>query len=157
MRRATVSEGSLADLPAVMSVMEDSFDPVFGEAWTAPQCAGLMPMAGVWLLLARRDAEVVGFALSRTILKEAELLLLAVRRGLQRQGIGEQLLDAFTRTASNRGANRLLLEVRDENHALALYRRAGFVQIGRRRGYYTGREGQVYDALTLARNLGGEQ
>ena len=29
-----LSEGGHADLKAVMAVMDDSFDPRFGEAWT---------------------------------------------------------------------------------------------------------------------------
>ena len=33
----SVDEGDLADLDAVMRVMNDSFDLRFGEAWTAPQ------------------------------------------------------------------------------------------------------------------------
>ncbi len=149
-----VAEGGPADLDSVMRVMDDSFDPAYGEAWTAPQCAGLMPMAGVWLSLARDGDEVVGFALSRLVAREAELLLLAVERTRQREGIGAMLLERFAQVASARGARRLHLEVRDGNHALKLYAKAGFTEIGRRRHYYTGRDGQVYDALTLSRTVG---
>lgn len=137
-----------------MDVMEDSFDPAFGEAWTAPQCAGLLPMPGVWLTLARQGDAMVGFALARIVLREAELLLLAVRRNWQRQGIGQRLLEDFVSRALLRGAERLHLEVRDGNHAINLYRRAGFTQVGRRRNYYNGRDGQLYDALTLSKNMG---
>jgi ribosomal-protein-alanine N-acetyltransferase len=146
-----ISEGGLTDLDAVMRVMEASFDPAYGEAWTAPQCAGLMPMPGVWLTLARDGDDVVGFALGRIVLKEAELLLLAVHRDGQRQGIGQLLLDRFMLVATTRGADRLHLEVRDGNPAIKLYSRSGFSEVGRRRNYYTGRDGQIYDALTLTR------
>jgi ribosomal-protein-alanine N-acetyltransferase len=150
-----VFEGGPADLDAVMSVMEDSFDPAYGEAWTGPQCAGLMPMPGVWLSLARDGDDVVGFSLSRVIAGEAELLLLAVKRASQGQGIGKRLLERFNVSAEARGARRLHLEVRDGNAALKLYEKAGFEEVGRRRNYYTGRDGQVYDALTLARAIAG--
>jgi ribosomal-protein-alanine N-acetyltransferase len=153
--RIRVSEGGPADLDAVMSVMEDSFDPAYGEAWTGPQCAGLMPMPGVWLSLARDGEQVVGFSLSRVIAGEAELLLLAVKRESQGQGIGKRLLERFNVSAEARGARRLHLEVRDGNAALKLYEKAGFEEVGRRRNYYTGRDGQVYDALTLARTIAG--
>jgi ribosomal-protein-alanine N-acetyltransferase len=146
-----IEEGSLRDLDAVMRVMEDSFDPAFGEAWTAPQCAGLLPMPGVWLSLARLDGEVVGFALSRVVLREAELLLLAVRRDRQKRRVGETLLSDFVRAARRRGAEDLHLEVRQGNHAVKLYDRAGFREVGRRPNYYHGRDGQLYDALTLAK------
>lgn len=148
-----LERGGVLDLDAVMAVMRDSFDPVFGEAWTAPQCAGLLPMPGVWLTLARAGEAVLGFALSRAIAGEAELLLLAVRRPAQGRGVGRKLLDAFLADAARRGAEHLHLEVRDGNGAIRLYTAAGFREIGRRKNYYHGRDGQLYDALTLARNL----
>jgi ribosomal-protein-alanine N-acetyltransferase len=144
--------GSLLDLEPLMDVMDNSFDPAFGEAWTAPQCSGLLPMPGVWLTLARDGSQVIGFALARLVLNEAELLLLAVKRDWQGQGVGRLLLDGFIEAAVRRGARRVYLEVREGNPALNLYKGAGFSQVGRRKAYYSGRDGQVYDALTLARN-----
>lgn len=147
-----VEESDVLALDAVMRVMEDSFDPAFGEAWTGPQCAGLLPMPGVWLSLARQGDEVIGFALGRVVLREAELLLLAVSRRVQGRGVGQALLDRFTAIAKRRGADQLHLEVREGNRAVRLYKRAGFGEVGRRRNYYNGCDGQVYDALTLARS-----
>lgn len=147
-----IGPGGIVDLDAMMAVMDDSFDPGFGEAWTAPQCAGLLPMAGVWLTLAWRDREIVGFALARLVLREAELLLLAVKRDAQCNGAGRMLLTDFVTAARSHGAERLHLEVRDGNSAVSLYAAAGFAQVGRRRGYYTGSDGQIYDALTLAKS-----
>jgi ribosomal-protein-alanine N-acetyltransferase len=146
-----LGEGGPADLAAVMQVMEDSFDPAFGEAWTAPQCAGLLPMTGVWLSLARADEAVVGFALARVVGDEAELLLLAVGRSSQGRGVGQLLLDRFATVAASKGAEQLHLEVREGNHAVSLYRRNGYREVGRRRNYYSGRDGQLFDALTLAK------
>ncbi len=156
MTRAPVilSPGGDADLRDVMAVMDDSFDPRFGEAWTMAQCAGLLPMPGVWLTLAREDEAVLGFALARLAADEAELLLLAVKAAGQRRGIGRSLLDHFEEVATARGAVRLHLEVREGNHALSLYERAGFGLVGRRRDYYSGRKGDRYDALTLAKRAG---
>ena len=146
-----IAEGDAADLGAVLRVMEDSFDPVFGEAWTAPQCAGLLPMAGVWLSLARLDGAVIGFGLGRIVGDEAELLLLAVARRWQGKGVGQMLLDRFAAVAANKGAQQLHLEVREGNHAVNLYKRNGYREVGRRRNYYSGRDGQLFDALTLAK------
>jgi ribosomal-protein-alanine N-acetyltransferase len=146
-----IEEGGLADLESVMEVMRDSFDPAFGEAWTAPQCAGLMPMPGVWLSLAREGDKVVGFALSRAVLGEAELLLLAVARSHQRRGVGAMLLERFVMISQRKGVERLHLEVRDGNPAYQLYQGAGFTEVGRRRHYYSGNDGRLYDALTLSR------
>ncbi len=151
MNRILIEQGGILDLDQVMQVMKDSFDPAYGEAWTAPQCAGLIPMPGVWLTLARDGAAVVGFALARVTVREAELLLLAVRRGSQGKGVGRLLLNRFVSDASERGAEQLHLEVRDGNGAMKLYEGEGFREVGRRKNYYTGRDGQIYDALTLAK------
>jgi len=144
--------GDATDLPAVIAVMEDAFDPRFGEAWTLAQCAGLLPMPGVWLTLAQ-DAEggLVGFSLSRIVLDEAELLLLAVSRAAQGIGIGGTLMRHFEADAAARGAKRLHLEVREGNSALNLYNSSGFTLVGRRPRYYSGADGQLYDALSLSR------
>lgn len=148
-----IEAGGPADLDDVMSVMLDGFDPAFGEAWTRAQCAGILPMTGVWLILARVGAQVVGFALGRIILTEAELLLIAVRRDHQGLRIGKSLLDQFASDAAARGAEHLHLEVRDGNPALKLYTDAGFHQIGARRNYYCGSGGALFHALTLSKSL----
>ncbi len=152
MSRIIVEEGGILDLDQVMQVMTDSFDPAYGEAWTAPQCAGLIPMPGVWLTLAREGGSPVGFALARVTVREAELLLLAVKRGSQRKGVGRRLLERFVEDARARGAEQLHLEVRDGNKAMRLYESADFREVGRRKNYYTGADGQIYDALTLAKS-----
>jgi ribosomal-protein-alanine N-acetyltransferase len=148
----TIGPGSLADLDAVMTVMEDSFDRRYGEAWTAPQVAGLLPMPGIWLTLARVEGRVAGFALSRAVAGEAELLLLAVRSGAQRTGVGKMLIDQFLAEARALGAERVHLEVREGNRAISLYESCGFDLVGRRRNYYEGADGACFDALTLARS-----
>jgi [ribosomal protein S18]-alanine N-acetyltransferase len=148
-----LADGGAADLEAVMQVMRDSFDPAFGEAWTAAQCASLLPLPGVWLALARCDGAVAGFTMARVVAGEAELLLLAVRRDAQRRGIGKKLLHRFAQDAAARGAARLHLEVRDGNHAVSLYQQDGYTLVGRRRNYYSGADGRAFDALTLAKTV----
>lgn len=139
------------DMDAVMAIMATAFEPTYGEAWTRSQCAGILPMAGVSLRLAEHGGgEVAGFALLRAIADEAELLLIAVDPGVQKSGIGAALVDDFIALATSRGARRLHLEVRDGNTAIALYERAGFSLVGRRRDYYRGLDGHKRDALTLA-------
>lgn len=148
-----IVEGDVASLDEVMVTMEAAFDPAFGEAWTRSQCSGIMGLGGVWLLLARQDGEPAGFALARAVIDEAELLLLAVRPCFRRTGIGAALLAAVRSHARTRGATRLHLEMREGNPAAYLYVTGGFREIGRRARYYRGRDGQVYDALTLACSL----
>lgn len=99
------------------------------------------------------DEPCRGFALSRLVLDEAELLSVVVAPELRRRGCGRSLLEMHFQQLAHAGARRLFLEVEEGNApALALYRLLGFRQIGRRRGYY-GREGTAADALTFGLDL----
>ena len=146
--------GSSADLASIMRIMEAAFGTAYGEAWTRSQLAGILPLAGIVLTVARDgDEKPVGFSLIRSVVDDAELLLLAVMPDQYRRGIGSRLLESFVKHAREQGTRRVHLEVRDGNPAVAMYRDAGFEQAGRRRNYYHGADGRSYDALTLVRDL----
>lgn len=150
-----LESGTSAEIPDVMTVMEAAFGTAYGEAWTRSQLAGILPMAGVALVVARTlaDGQCVGFSLTRTVADEAELLLIAVLPEWQGNGAGQALLGAFIEAAETEGLARVHLEVRDGNRALAIYRDWGFEPVGRRRDYYRGADGR-HDAITLARPIG---
>jgi ribosomal-protein-alanine N-acetyltransferase len=147
--------GTSDDIDAVMAVMDTAFGKRFGEAWTRSQLAGILPMGGVGLMLAREstDGAAVGFSLFRTVADESELLLLAVLPAHHRRGVGQQLLGAFLEQARNEGVTRVHLEVRDGNPAVAMYRNVGFSPVGRRHNYYHAPDGRRFDAITLAHRL----
>ena len=150
-----IERGTSEDLDSVMTIMDCAFGTQFGEAWTRSQLAGILPMAGVALIVAcdSKSAEAIAFSLFRTVADESELLLIAVRPEHHRQGIGRRLLDHFMDQARLGGVARVHLEVRDGNPAVKMYREAGFAPVGRRRNYYHALEGKRFDALTLAQNL----
>ena len=150
----TLREGDEGDIDVLMQVMTNAFDPLFGEAWNAGQCLGILSLPDVWLSFAEQDERTVGFALSRLLMDEAELLLLAVEPHARGAGVGRALIERTVGIAADKGAHRLLLEVRDGNQAFDLYQDAGFGEIGRRRDYYRGLDGTTRDALTLARPIG---
>jgi len=154
-RETRIEAGSSADIDIVMEVMHEAFGNKYGEAWTRSQLAGILPMGGVSLILARsRSGEgAIGFSLFRTVADEAELLLIAVMPGHQRRGVGQRLLDDFLERARNDGVKRAHLEVRDGNPAVDMYQAAGFSPIGRRRNYYHAPAGTRFDAITLAYQL----
>jgi ribosomal-protein-alanine N-acetyltransferase len=153
--KVRIVSGTADQLDSVMKVMDAAFGDKFGEAWTRSQLSGILPMAGVSLVLAvdRASERVVGFSLTRTVADESELLLIAVLPPEQRSGVGTLLLDDFLDRARDNGASRVHLEVRDGNPAIEMYRAAGFSPVGRRRNYYHSISGKRYDAITLAYEL----
>ncbi len=144
-------------LDALMEVMRASFDDEFGEAWSALQLAGTISLGSSFARQALDTAgATIGFSLSRAAGPEVELLLIAVCPGQRGGGIGRMLVETACLDAVRRGAVDLFLEVRENNAAArGLYRRSGFVDIGRRANYYIGSDGQRYAAITMRRSLAG--
>lgn len=142
-------------LEALMTVMRAAFEPAYGEAWSALQLAGSLGLATSFARQAL-DAEgnPIGFTLCRTAGPEVELLLIAVDPEERGQGLGRLLVETACRDAARRGASDMFLEVRENNlGARALYRSAGFRDIGRRVDYYAGSAGVRFAAITMRRQL----
>ena len=150
-----VEPGTPEQIDSVMRVMDAAFGDKFGEAWTRSQLSGILPMGGVFLVLARDRTtnSTIGFSLFRTVVDESELLLIAVLPKRHRCGVGTLLLDDFLDRAREGGIGRVHLEVRDGNPAIAMYEAAGFSPVGRRRNYYHAPDGKRFDALTLLHEL----
>lgn len=93
-----------------------------------------------------------GGVLARIVAGECEILALATDPSAQRQGIASSLLTELFGRAQALQAETVFLEVAAGNHpARAFYETWGFAETGRRRGYYTLRDGSRDDALLLSR------
>ncbi len=124
----------------------------FGDrSWGAQNLEGSFATPGVAVLFGgHRGAPPLGFAIWRDIGMEAELLSIGVMPKVRENALGAALLVAVIGDAGQAGAQKLFLEVDAGNQAaLALYRKSGFLEIGRRRAYY--RDGA--DALTMQLKL----
>ncbi len=147
-------------LDAIMAVMEQAFDPRYGEAWNRRQVSSSLVLPNVhFTLIGRTELEVpdpddvIGFALTRHVLDEEEILLLAVLPSDRGAGMGKRLLTKVMDKARERSVTRVFLEMRDGNPAEHLYRRFGFEKIGHRKGYYRGAVGGPLDAITFAKDF----
>ena len=70
----------------------------------------------------------VGFAITRIILDESELLSIGALPGARRQGVATALLDAALAEVRNAGVKTVHLEVGEDNPGAAtLYRNLVFV------------------------------
>lgn len=84
------------------------------------------------------DASVAGFTVVSLLPPEAELETIAVASARQRQGIAGALMAYLLRELAARQVDSVHLEVRASNIAAqGLYRKWGFRNAARRRGYYT--------------------
>jgi ribosomal-protein-alanine N-acetyltransferase len=137
------------DAPALAALHARAFD----TPWSARALTGFMGDAGALTLIEGEPPQ--GFILIRVMAGEAEVLTLAVDPAERRAGVGRMLVEAAAAKAVSLGAASLFLEVAEDNiAALALYRAAGFAEIGRRREYYRRPGATTMDALVLKRALG---
>ncbi|MEZ5707984.1 MAG: GNAT family N-acetyltransferase [Blastomonas sp.] len=138
----------------IMAVMIDAFDPAYGEAWNRQQVLGMLvsPLCHSIVALDHGDCPL-GFALTRRVTDEEELLLIATVTDGQRTGIASTMLRQVIDNAMEAGVSSIFLEMRSNNPARLFYDKFGFTLIGKRRKYYTGIDGARYDALTLQKSF----
>jgi [ribosomal protein S18]-alanine N-acetyltransferase len=111
--------------------------------------AGRIPTT-LFLVAVGGDA-VAGYAAVSVVADVAELQRIAVGAPHRRTGIASALLTHVAAEAAARHADRILLEVRDDNTtALAFYARHAFIELDRRPRYYA--DGTT--AIVLARDVG---
>ncbi len=136
----------------VDAVAASEADNLGGDAWShalvAEGVAGRLPT--VHYLVADDGCRVVGHAVASLAGDIAELQRIAVAAGQRRTGVATALLAEVVALATRAGADRVLLEVREDNaDALAFYAARDFVEVDRRRRYY--RDGVT--AVVLRRPL----
>lgn len=148
------------DLDRLMAVMTAAFDPAYGEAWTRRQVEDALLIGNCHYALVGADGRApgsgkpaAGFWMARGGFGEEELLLFAVDPVHRRKGLGRIMLDGFAVASRERGAQRLLLEMRRGNPAEHLYRAFGFEPIGLRPNYYRTPGGDRIDAITFGMEL----
>ncbi|MDY0272584.1 MAG: tRNA (adenosine(37)-N6)-threonylcarbamoyltransferase complex dimerization subunit type 1 TsaB [Advenella sp.] len=106
-----------------------------------------------WVITDRQNT-VLGFAMQMLAPDVSHLLLIGVTPGFQGQGLGARLLAFTENRLKEAGLTMQVLEVRPSNRqANAFYKRHNYVQIGVRKGYYAGNNGESEDALVLQKQL----
>jgi [ribosomal protein S18]-alanine N-acetyltransferase len=142
-----LSEARPVDAAAIAALHRASFQ----RGWGEDEVQRLLLDRAVVAHRALLGGTMVGFILSRLATDEAEILSVAIAPARRGRGFSWPLLDLHLRRLAGLGARQVFLEVDQHNApALALYKRAGFYEVGQRPGYYPG--GQA--ALTLRRDLG---
>lgn len=146
--RCRLRPATSADLDALAQLERTAFS----DPWTRSQLQEALGWEGAVAFVAEADDGAIdGYVLGRVVVDEAEVLTIATHPSRRRAGIGRALLAAAMTAMVQRGAVAVWLEVRVSNEAaIAMYRRAGFVAAGVRRGYY---RRPVEDALVLRHEL----
>lgn len=126
------------------------------DAWSAAQIKALLaqPFNHIIYATDELNQRLVGYCFYCHIFEDAEILRIGTCLDYQKQGIASQLLAAMAQMCQATGAERMLLEVREDNHAaIAFYQKHEFEQIAVRKNYYDNHDMTKTHALIMQRKL----
>lgn len=138
-----------ADVDAVLNIEQH----VHSHPWTRGNFNDALATGNICKVVEVAN-EIVAYAVMMPALDDVDLLDISVAKAHQRKGLGASLLAQLLELARELKFARVILEVRRSSLAAnALYRKAGFAEIGVRRGYYpldNGREDAIVMEYKLA-------
>ena len=151
-------------MPALRAMSVGMLDAVLAievQAYTFPWTRGnfIDSLASGYLMRALQSSsgEMLGYFVAMPGFEEMHLLNLTVAAPHEGRGYARAMLAQLYALCEPYHANALWLEVRESNaRARALYLREGFVEAGRRRGYYPAPQGRREDAILMTRLLAAE-
>ena len=130
---------------------------LFPDRWSVADVKAQMSLPKAVLevaYLADSSSDLCGYALGQVAVDEVELRSIGVHPDAQNRRLRRALLKAWEIHAKSLGANRVVLEVAENNApARALYEAHGFQKVGHRPGYYRTGRGAAIDAFILERVL----
>jgi [ribosomal protein S18]-alanine N-acetyltransferase len=137
------------DLRQVMAIEQAVYDfpwtlGIFRDCLRVGYCCWVMVL----------DGEVIAYGVMSVVIDESHVLNICVHPEWQGNGLGRKLIQRLLKIARQHGAETAFLEVRESNlAALKLYQSLGFLEIGRRRGYYPAADEGRENALVLSLEL----
>lgn len=115
-------------------------------AWSEAQIANRSEFAHY--LCAIEDGAVCGIASMYAVAGECQIMNIAVAQNFRRRGIASGLMNALILLAKSKNCEALTLEVAEDNRsATALYEKCGFTAVGRRKGFYNGKDALVMEKI----------
>ena len=145
------------DLPEVA----DLESAVQLDPWTHAQVLDIAPMLHTSEYIGavvEQSGQLLAYVVARTMLDECEILSVGVVNHLRGRGLGKQVLQQLFDQLPTEIAT-VHLEVRVSNEpALKLYQGLGFVEVGRRKGYYAPilNTSEREDARLMSRHISTE-
>ena len=124
---------SLNDLENIKEILISDFD----DFWNYSTLKEELSNANSYYLVAKSDNEILGFAGIKTVLDEADIMNIVVKKSKRKLGIGSLLLKNIIELCKNLNISTLFLEVNEKNTpAISLYKKFGFKNVGFRKNYY---------------------
>lgn len=141
-----VSKMTLDDLNSIKNILISDFD----DFWNYDILEEELKCENSCFLVAKNNNEIVGFAGLKTIIDEADVMNIVVKKSYRHNGIGSVLLENLIFYAKTLNLNTITLEVNEHNlSAVRLYDKFNFDHIGIRKKYYNGES----DAIIMSKTI----
>ncbi|MDF1615981.1 ribosomal protein S18-alanine N-acetyltransferase [Petrocella sp. FN5] len=109
----------------------------FSSPWTRESILMEVISPRSHYLVMENEDEIIGYAGLWKIFDEGHITNIAVKKGFRNRGLGLLLMEQLMDHAKENQIKKLTLEVRCSNfQALKLYKKLGFAEAGRRKGFY---------------------
>ncbi len=109
----------------------------FSMPWPEREFRNTITRQEYLYLVETQKEQIVGYGGLLMIGEEGDIISIAVRPECRNRQIGRRLLEELLQRGSAEGVSAFTLEVRVSNApAIHLYKKAGFVPVGVRPGYY---------------------
>lgn len=123
----------------------------FPDAWTVKSVTETLHQAQAFITIAQIDDIFAGYCIIYYVMDEAEIARIAINEDMRRKGVGRELLDYTCDCCREKGVERILLDVRENNAgAIAFYNKYGFRTDGIRKKFY---EMPKEDAVLMSMSL----
>lgn len=134
------------DLEKVMLIEQASFQDGWSEKLFLEE---LNNPLSYYTVLEKEDGILVAYGGIMNLGVEADITKVAVKKDFLRQGFGLFIVQKLLDVALKSGVQDVFLEVREDNFsAIALYKKAGFNECGKRIAYYRDK-----DAILMKREI----
>ncbi len=142
-----INKMNLEDLELIKDVLESEFD----NFWSYNILKEEISSENSYFIVAKNtENEIVGFAGTKIIVDEADVMNIVVRKSCRKEGIGSKMLENLINYSISKNLKFVNLEVNENNlSAIRLYDKFAFNHIGIRKKYYNG----VSDAIIMRKEL----
>ena len=142
-----ISKMTIEDLKSIKNILASDFD----NFWSFDVLEDELECDNSYVIVAKNtDNTIVGFAGLKTILDEADIMNIVVKKDFRHNGIGSILLENLINYSKNTNMKTLTLEVNENNlSAIRLYDKFSFDKLGIRKKYYNGES----DAIIMSKQL----
>lgn len=142
-----IEKMNLDDLNNIKNIIISDFD----DFWNYNILKEELECSNSYFIVAKNeDNEIVGFAGFKSILDEANIMNIVVKKSFRYNGIGSILLSNLISYAKDKNLKTITLEVNEHNlSAIHLYDKFNFDHLGIRKKYYNGES----DAIIMSKKL----